>query len=59
MVDQEETNPLFLASSRRDRNTERGSILSKIDIALADYGKPFPRKGSSFSIAELRFRFFR
>jgi hypothetical protein len=30
---------LFLSSNRYDNNTERDSVLTKIDTALADYGK--------------------
>ncbi|OAL35473.1 hypothetical protein AYO20_05323 [Fonsecaea nubica] len=42
MVDHQETNPLFLASCRRDKNVEREAILSRIDTALVDYGKSTP-----------------
>ncbi|KIW77439.1 hypothetical protein Z517_09885 [Fonsecaea pedrosoi CBS 271.37] len=42
MVDQQEPNPLFLASCRRDKNVEREAILSRIDTALVDYGKFTP-----------------
>ncbi len=59
MVDQQETNPLFLASSRRDRNPERESILSNIDTALADYGRLISSRKLIFFvwIAEWWFRF--
>jgi len=40
-VNQEETQPLHLGSCRRDKNPERQLILSEIDSALADYGKPW------------------
>ncbi|KAL2011080.1 hypothetical protein VTN00DRAFT_3798 [Thermoascus crustaceus] len=36
-IDREENAPLFLGSSRRDRNAERQAVLSEIDPALADY----------------------
>jgi hypothetical protein len=38
-VDQEENFPLFLGKSRCDKNTERASLLSKIEDCLADYGR--------------------
>ena len=37
-VDVEETSPLFLGSHRRNKNPDRASLLSEIDVALADYG---------------------
>lgn len=37
-IDREETAALFLGSSRCDKNTERSSVLSNIDAALAEYG---------------------
>jgi hypothetical protein len=37
-IDREEVAILSLGSSRRDSNSERNSILSQIDKALADYG---------------------
>ena len=37
-VDREEISPLFLGSSRFDRNSERSSLLSDIELKLADYG---------------------
>ncbi|KAJ5335662.1 uncharacterized protein N7506_005598 [Penicillium brevicompactum] len=37
-VDYLEAAPLYLGKSRSDRNTERISLLSEIDTALADYG---------------------
>ena len=39
----ETTNSLFIRSSRYDKNVERATILSEINDALTDYGKPhFP-----------------
>lgn len=38
-IDREETHPLFLGNSRRDRNEERKTVLADIDLALADYGR--------------------
>jgi hypothetical protein len=38
-LDKNETRPLFLASFRRDKNTEREEVLNNLDAALADYGK--------------------
>lgn len=37
-IDQEEQAVLSLASRRRDINSERSAVLSKIDVALGDYG---------------------
>jgi hypothetical protein len=37
-IDATESAPLFLGSSRDDKNEERSSTLSEIDRALADYG---------------------
>jgi hypothetical protein len=37
-VDQQEISLLFLGKSRCDINTDRISLLSKIDSCLADYG---------------------
>lgn len=37
-IDQREVSPLFLGSSRCDRNAERIALLSKIDEHLKDYG---------------------
>lgn len=37
-VDYLEAAPLYLGKSRSDRNTERITLLSEIDTALADYG---------------------
>lgn len=43
-IDLSETAPLFLGSSRDDRNAERAATLSELDKALEDYGtiKFFP-----------------
>lgn len=38
VLDREEQRLLFLGSLRRDVNTERESLLSELDRALADYG---------------------
>ena len=45
-IDRNEHSPLFLGSSRDDRNEERSSKLSEIDKALADYGMWSPSKPS-------------
>jgi hypothetical protein len=37
-VDHEETSAIYLGKNRCDRNTERTSLLSKINVHLADYG---------------------
>ncbi|KAL2687961.1 hypothetical protein Neosp_005531 [[Neocosmospora] mangrovei] len=37
-IDHDEPSPLFLASSRLDRSTERAAVLSEINDALASYG---------------------
>lgn len=37
-VDQDEPLPVFLGKSRGDTNSERLSILSQIESAIADYG---------------------
>jgi hypothetical protein len=37
-IDREEVSLLSLGSSRRDSNSERNSVLSQVDEALADYG---------------------
>lgn len=37
-LDRNEENPSFLASCRRDRNTERQKVLSDIGRALREYG---------------------
>jgi hypothetical protein len=37
-IDREEISLLSLGSSRRDSNSERNSILTQIDKALAEYG---------------------
>ncbi|KAG2004104.1 hypothetical protein GB937_009121, partial [Aspergillus fischeri] len=36
-IDQNEQHPLFLSSSRLDRNEARKAVLAEIDAALADY----------------------
>jgi hypothetical protein len=38
-IDTEETTALFLGSSRCDNNVQRTTVLSDINVALADYGK--------------------
>jgi hypothetical protein len=38
-LDQQETSPLFLGKSRCDGNTDRISLLSEVELCLADYGK--------------------
>jgi hypothetical protein len=37
-VDQQEKCPIFLGKNRCDTNTERASLLAKIEDCLADYG---------------------
>lgn len=37
-IDQDEPLPLFLGKSRGDTNSERKSVLSQIESAIADYG---------------------
>jgi hypothetical protein len=37
-IDREENSPLFLGCSRKDRNTERKSVVSEIEDVLAVYG---------------------
>lgn len=37
-IDKSETSPIFLASSRRDRNEERRKVLDELKIALESYG---------------------
>lgn len=37
-IDANESAPLFLGSSRDDKNEERSSTLLEIDRVLADYG---------------------
>lgn len=41
-IDSKEANALFLGAGRLDRNMDRKSVLSEIDVALADYGMPPP-----------------
>ena len=38
-IDEEELQPLFLGSLRRDRNQSRERVLADIDVALQDYGE--------------------
>ena len=38
-IDEEELQPLFLGSLRRDRNQGREKVLAQIDVALQDYGE--------------------
>jgi hypothetical protein len=38
-IDQAENSPLFLASSREDKNPERQRIISQLDTELEAYGK--------------------
>lgn len=38
-IDEEELQPLFLGSLRRDRNQDRERVLADIDVALQDYGE--------------------
>jgi hypothetical protein len=38
-IDQAEKSPLFLASSREDKNAERQLILSQLGTCLEEYGK--------------------
>ncbi|RSL41577.1 hypothetical protein CEP54_015775 [Fusarium duplospermum] len=42
-IDHDEPSPLFLASSRLDRSTERAAVLSEIDDALASYDELLER----------------
>ncbi|KAI9859984.1 MAG: hypothetical protein M1813_006331 [Trichoglossum hirsutum] len=44
-IDANESAPLFLGSSRDDKNEERSSTLSEIDRALADYDNFVERNG--------------
>jgi hypothetical protein len=37
-IDREERSLLFLGSGRLDRNADRLSCLSEIELSLADYG---------------------
>ncbi|KAL5317337.1 hypothetical protein ACEPPN_014432 [Leptodophora sp. 'Broadleaf-Isolate-01'] len=38
-IDREESSPLFLGSSRRDKNEERKSVLEDLRDALKTYGE--------------------
>jgi hypothetical protein len=38
-IDQAENSPLFLASSREDRNSERELVISQLSTSLEAYGK--------------------
>lgn len=38
-IDEEELQPLFLGSLRRDKNQDRERVLADIDGALQDYGE--------------------
>jgi hypothetical protein len=38
-IDQAEKSPLFLASSREDRNSERDLVISQLYTCLEEYGK--------------------
>jgi hypothetical protein len=38
-IDQAEKSPLFLASSREDRNSERDLVISQLYTRLEEYGK--------------------
>lgn len=42
-IDEEESQPLFLGSLRKDRNQDRERVLANIDVALQDYGEPIIR----------------
>ena len=42
-IDEEELQPLFLGSLRRDRNQGRERVLADIDAALQDYGEAVTR----------------
>lgn len=42
-IDEEELQPLFLGSLRRDRNQGRERVLADIDVALQDYGEAVTR----------------
>ncbi|EEU34830.1 uncharacterized protein NECHADRAFT_55103, partial [Fusarium vanettenii 77-13-4] len=42
-IDHDEPSPLFLASSRLDRSTERAALLAEIDDALASYDELLER----------------
>ncbi|KAF2785960.1 hypothetical protein K505DRAFT_400440 [Melanomma pulvis-pyrius CBS 109.77] len=53
-VDHEETIPLRLGSTREDDNSERKSILSEIDNALADYDCLIIRNHQIFSFEAAR-----
>jgi hypothetical protein len=46
-IDEEEIAPLFLACSRRDKNTARQAVLSEIQEALATYGMSISPAGVS------------
>ena len=40
-VDREETRELFLGSARRDRNSERARVITKMEAAVENYGRLF------------------
>ncbi|KAI1327067.1 hypothetical protein F5Y16DRAFT_208553 [Xylariaceae sp. FL0255] len=50
-VDKDEQLPLFLGKSRGDRNSERLSILSKLDASLADYDSFIERSTRIFDFS--------
>ena len=37
-VDHEETRELFIGNARRDMNSERITVLAKLEVALSSYG---------------------
>ncbi|KAI0538636.1 hypothetical protein GGR58DRAFT_467466 [Xylaria digitata] len=50
-IDQDEQLPLFLAKSRGDTNSERKSVLSQIETALADYDSFIEKTHQVFSLS--------
>lgn len=53
-IDEEELQPLFLGSLRRDRNQGRERVLADIDVALQDYDKYLERLDHIFSLKAAR-----
>ena len=45
-IDEDESNALFLASTRRDSNTDRSRVLRDLESALEAYGVCLPSQSS-------------
>ncbi|EMT67868.1 hypothetical protein FOC4_g10000677, partial [Fusarium odoratissimum] len=55
-IDQQEKAPIFLGKSRIDRNTERLSVLSRIESALVDYDSFIDKTNLALTLSDAESR---